>query len=146
MRYLALLTIVFSCAIVNAQNKRLSFVENTKYTPKERNAAAAFLSSAVFPGGGQMYNGQVGKGIGFFAGSAIAIGLTSYGITLKNSDAAQGLVVAGSISFGILYLVQLFDAPLASRKINKKIGYWSDGKKSLSFNINPVNPSFSLNF
>ncbi len=57
-----------------------------------KNAGVAFLLSFIFPGGGQFYNGHVGKGI---------------------------FVLLTFWFFGITYIWSLFDAPLSANRINR---------------------------
>jgi TM2 domain-containing membrane protein YozV len=57
-----------------------------------KNAGVAFILSFIFPGGGQFYNGHVGKGI---------------------------LVLLTFWFFGITYIWSLFDAPLSANRINR---------------------------
>ena len=44
---------------------------------RERNPAAAGLFSFMIPGGGQLYNGQTGKGIAFFASGLFTVGMAT---------------------------------------------------------------------
>ncbi|MGA3128920.1 MAG: TM2 domain-containing protein [Candidatus Korobacteraceae bacterium] len=57
-----------------------------------KNAGVAFILSFIFPGGGQFYNGHVGKGI---------------------------FVLLTFWFFGITYIWSLFDAPLSANRINR---------------------------
>lgn len=42
---------------------------------QEHNPAAAGIFSLLIPGAGQVYNGQVGKGVLFFGGAVLAVGM-----------------------------------------------------------------------
>jgi TM2 domain-containing membrane protein YozV len=57
-----------------------------------KNPGIAFALSLIFPGGGQFYNGHVGKGI---------------------------FVLVTFWAFGITYIWSLFDAPLSAQRINR---------------------------
>jgi hypothetical protein len=72
-----------------------------------KSGAAAGILSGLFPGIGQIYNGQYGKGILFMA---IFIGL----ITMQphHGQPFQGLLLAG------FYIFQVIEAVQAARQIN----------------------------
>ena len=76
----------FSCNKINSFNNSFQF--SGEYTdtldlniPNEKSPWLAFLLSYMFPGGGQIYNGQPVKGLLFLTGITVGVGIAvlSYG-------------------------------------------------------------------
>jgi hypothetical protein len=77
------------------------------------------LSFVVFPGLGQFYNGDVGKGIGF-----TVVGLASMILSISAEDSGdEGLQGLGGTFFFGTWLVSWIDAPIRSSAINRQRGY-----------------------
>lgn len=72
-----------------------------------KNPAVATILSFFFMGLGQIYNGQIGKGIIFIILYAISIALT--------------FVVVGFITTPILWIWGMVDANNSAKKINEKL-------------------------
>lgn len=69
-----------------------------------KNPGIAAVASFFFTGLGQIYNGQIGKGIGFIILQIINIGLT--------------FVVIGLITFPIVWVYGMYDAYKTAERIN----------------------------
>jgi hypothetical protein len=111
-----ILTIPFFCF----SQKRTSKTEiNTQLILNEKSPATSFLLSAVIPGTGQMYNNQVGKGLTFFILDATLLTASNLIIDEKNQGLKNSLLIAGVT----IYLIQLIEAPIATRKLNLKRGF-----------------------
>ncbi|MGB9762416.1 MAG: zinc-ribbon domain-containing protein [Minisyncoccia bacterium] len=72
-----------------------------------KNSGLAALLSALWVGVGQIYNGQIGKGVIFMILSGISILLIS--------------VIIGWLTTPILWLIGIIDAYNSAKKINEKI-------------------------
>jgi len=77
-------------------------------TQPQKNPGVATVLSFFFMGLGQIYNGQIGKGIIF--------------IVLYAISAALMLVLVGFITTPILWLWGMVDANKSAKKINEKMG------------------------
>lgn len=97
---------------------------------QEKNPAAAGLFSFLIPGGGQVYNGQIGKGLVFFGGTLGAVMLAQNsiengdeecarrleeepGLTSCSSGGGGALLVAGG-----LWVVSIVDAVRTAKRLN----------------------------
>ena len=80
-----------------------------------KNPGVATVLSFFWMGVGQLYNGQIAKGIGFCIVYAIAVGLSfCYSVSLP-------LAVIGSIVTIILWIVGMVDANREAKKINAEL-------------------------
>ena len=75
-------------------------MEQTKV--EQKNATLALVLSLLFPGVGQIYNGQVGKGIGMMAGALFG-----------------GLITFGLAALGF-WIWSMIDAYQTANKLNQK--------------------------
>jgi TM2 domain-containing membrane protein YozV len=106
----------------------------------------AVLFSGLFPGGGQYYNKQVGKGV---AASVIGVtGLTlmmvgvsessyiydydyyDYDEYLDDLEYATSLIAAGSVIYSLNWLWSTIDAGVTATKLNRDYG--------LTFSVKPI--------
>ncbi len=114
-----------------------------------RHPVLSFSLSLVVPGAGQIYNGQVYKGLGFFYATAAFSGITYLGWSLENGKGAiaspgqypdrtfKPLIATGAIIGGLIYNYQLIEAPIMAKKINEKKGYrYPKGFFALNFTGN----------
>ena len=83
-----------------------------------KNPTSAWLWSFFITGAGQIYNGQVGKGVGMLLGSLVLNG-AGYGFAIDGYDAAF-LCWAGVLG---LWIWSQVDAPATARRLNAKNGY-----------------------
>ena len=91
--------------------------------PGEKSPWVAFLFSYIFPGGGQIYNGQPVKGLLFLTGITIGVGIAvlSYGGSdFDNTNESKSLIYGGLGLAALLYIYQLIDAPVSANSINEE--------------------------
>lgn len=88
------------------------------YLSDRKDPAISCTLSLLVPGLGQLYNGQISKGIAFMFASygSLAVGA----VALSNHN--NGLSTAGFVVAAISYLWSAFDAPLNSNAMNKQHG------------------------
>lgn len=79
----------------------------------------AFLISYIIPGGGQFYNGEIGKGIGFMGAFIVGMGLIYVGAWNQEEDNGV-LLDSGFILTAGSYIWQLLDAPISANRINRE--------------------------
>ncbi|MBA7708180.1 hypothetical protein CEE34_08450 [Candidatus Aerophobetes bacterium Ae_b3a] len=77
-------------------------------TQPQKNPGVATVLSFFFMGLGQIYNGQIGKGIIFIILYAISVALM--------------FVIVGFITTPILWIWGMVDANKSAKKINEKMG------------------------
>jgi len=82
---------------------------------------AFLLSFWIFPGAGQGYNGQWGKGVAMFAGALVSVGMFAAGIDDCVSGDTCGVGAAGFIGFVGFWLWSWIDAPISASAINRRI-------------------------
>lgn len=70
----------------------------------EKNPGLAALASFVVPGAGQVYNGQLGKGIALAVGAALSIPLMVF--------------VVGFVTFGAIWIYGVYNAYTTAERIN----------------------------
>ena len=89
--------------------------------PSYRSPWVAFLLSYIIPGSGQIYNGEIIKGLvftgTFVLGAAIAL-IPAIGAT-SGSDWPTSSYIGAGIA-GIAYVWQLIDAPVSAGRINEE--------------------------
>ena len=89
--------------------------------PSYKSPWVAFLLSYIIPGGGQIYNGEIIKGLvftgTFVLGAAIAL-IPAIGAT-SGSDWPTSSYIGAGIA-GIAYVWQLIDAPVSAGRINEE--------------------------
>lgn len=88
------------------------------YNIHEKNPAAAFILSAFIPGTGQMYNEEVGKGLGLFFGTSACF-TASVLLSKSNSEYRDKAYILSVVGIG-LYLYSMIDAPIVSKEINSR--------------------------
>jgi len=95
----------------------------------EKSPELAFFLSLIFPGGGQYYNGQIGKGVimdlMFFGGigAALTLGIDEYsyyGFTYGSEANAFFWIGLGLASTAEIW--SIIDAPISANNINKRRG------------------------
>src|SRR3990172_5681574 len=89
--------------------------------PSYKSPWVAFLLSYIIPGSGQIYNGEIIKGLvftgTFVLGAAIAL-IPAIGSTSGSAWPATSYIGAGIA--GIAYVWQLIDAPISASRINNE--------------------------
>src|SRR3990167_1187336 len=89
--------------------------------PSYKSPWVAFLLSYIIPGSGQIYNGEIIKGLvftgTFVLGAAIAL-IPAIGAT-SGSDWPTASYIGAGIA-GIAYVWQLIDAPVSAGRINEE--------------------------
>lgn len=85
----------------------------------EKNPAIAFGSSLIIPGLGQMYNGEVNKGLSIFGAETGTFGLFSL-IAAADEGSATFLII-GTIIAGAFHIYQTVEAALSANRINKEL-------------------------
>lgn len=116
---------------------------------QEKNPAYSFLLSFAVPGSGQMYNGQVKKGLIIFGSEALLLSCGTFFSTKWYLDKFIGKVEA-PICFSLaagLYLFQVVQAPLFTEKYNIKKGFNTDKRKvNLKYHFSYNSAGITLNF
>jgi hypothetical protein len=116
--YISILILLFPFCTF-AQKKSTKTEQAPQIILVEKNPATSFILSALIPGTGQLYNNQVGKGITFFL---IDAPLLIAGNSILDEE-KQGLKNSLLIAGATLYLIQLIEAPIATKKLNVKRGF-----------------------
>lgn len=116
------------------------------YVPRKDPAVACLLSVAV-PGLGQIYNGQIGKGILFMAGTLGTLTLAAatcghsyydyYSNSYYNSNNNNGIAAASLVAMIGIYIWNIIDAPVSANKINRENGIVSINLKNSRLWLNP---------
>ena len=133
--------------IVNI-TKPLSKPSNTNdfqpQTISYRNPGIATLMSLVFPGGGQFYNAQSSKGIGFFLWGSISNGVIIYALEGNiDSDTQETIIAIAGISALTCWIYGMYDANSMAKQINK--GYINIASFNLGENKTlALNPDIRL--
>lgn len=96
---------------------------------QEKDPWIAFLLSAVITGSGQVYNGQVGKGVIQFSGLVVGLGLAISEDDKGREDSDRALIGAGLFLSSFLWSV--IDAPMTANRINREAN-------RTTLQINPV--------
>ena len=103
--------------LMNFQSYNLS--EQSK--PSYKSPWVAFLLSYIIPGSGQIYNGEIIKGLvftgTFVLGAVIAL-LPGIGATSGSEWPTSSYIGVGIA--GIAYVWQLIDAPISASRINEE--------------------------
>jgi len=117
------------------------------YYTSRKDPVLACILSVLVPGVGQIYNGQVGKGIGMMAGTygalllaAVSVG-DSYGDYYNNSYSSSnsnyqlaGISLLAMVGF---YVWSIVDAPLSASRINRQNGVVDINFKNSRLWLNP---------
>jgi len=132
---LSVIVLLLSAMTVHGQN-------GLNYVKRDKNPGAAFLSSVVVPGAGQMYNDQIALGLGIFGGTVALYGggaaLLYVGLNTEaeytynywyyeeaNTVERDALIGSGIalLSLGsIAHIFSIVYAPIKSKQINIKNG------------------------
>jgi hypothetical protein len=113
----------------------------------EKNPGVSFLMSMVFPGVGQMYNGQVGLGLGLMGSELVMFGVG--GALIATGKGIPGFICMGI--GGAIHLTGMILAPIECKRINKKIGFPSivqNKRDDVNFQVGIGNagPGISFSF
>jgi hypothetical protein len=132
---LSIIVLLLSAMTVHGQN-------GLTYTKRDKNLGAAFLSSVVVPGAGQLYNDQMTLGLSLFGGTVALYGggaallVTGLGTSAEinyvgwysveeNTTERDALIGSGIalLSLGsIAHIFSIVYAPIKSKQINEKNG------------------------
>lgn len=90
---------------------------NTSYSPPVfyKNPGIAAVLSFFYMGLGQIYNGQIAKGVVFIVAYSISLLLM--------------IVLIGFITTPILFIYGMYDAYKSAEKINRDLAYMSSGQR-----------------
>ena len=80
---------------------------NTRAAIKKKNPIIAVIASFIFPGLGQIYNGELRKGIGFII---IGISFAYIWIFLIQGRHIMGPILVASASYLLLWVSTMYDA------------------------------------
>ncbi len=141
-----------SINIIDSQLMKKTLIRNDfqPLTISYRNPGIATLMSLVFPGGGQFYNAQSSKGIGFFLWSSINSGVIIYALQGNIDHGTQdAIIIIAGISELTCWISGMIDANSMAKKINNRyIASFNLGNnKTLSFNpeVKPISLPFEYN-
>lgn len=102
-----------------------------------RNPGIATLMSLVFPGGGQFYNAQSKKGIGFFLWGIASDAALVYS-SFQNDDNSGTITGIAAVSALACWIYGMYDANSTAKKINNGsiyiVSFNLGENKTLSFN------------
>jgi hypothetical protein len=87
----------------------------TIYLSDRKDPSLSCTLSMLVPGVGQIYNGQVGKGIAFIAVSYGSLGMAA----IASSNGNHSLATVGLATAAIAYVWSFLDATLTSNALNK---------------------------
>ncbi|QQS35096.1 MAG: hypothetical protein IPM56_12630 [Ignavibacteriales bacterium] len=119
----------------------------------QKSAWLAFGLSVLYPGLGQVYNGEYGKA--FLMAGLATLGLAAfyYGASStdfdgkSDNDAAGTIALTGVIIGGVVYLWSLIDAPVSANQINRKLeGNLNSGFPGYDTRINKERLIVKINF
>ena len=123
--------------------------KNTSKYKSRREAGWSFFFSFLYPGIGQFYNKQPGKGIPMFIGYTVASTIILSGVLPDYETWPLILTASGGAA---IWLWSVIDAPVSSSMINKKYDLTSfdlinNNKLNLNLtpNIKPMNMSLTNN-
>ena len=131
---------------------------NALSKPSYKSPWVAFLLSYIIPGSGQIYNGEITKGLVFtgtiLLGAGIAL-IPAIGAT-SGSDWPVSSYIGAGIA-GIAYIWQVIDAPVSANRINEennlsflKINVLNNHQVSLGLSTEILNktpaPGLKLNY
>ena len=91
------------------------------YTPtpiKKKNPIIAVIASFIFPGLGQIYNGETRKGVGYII---IGVIFVSIWVFLIHDRHIIGPILVSSVSIILLWLSNMYDAYKTAKEINSQI-------------------------
>ena len=123
--------------------------------PGKKNGGTALVLSLLVVGGGQFYNGEVGKGLLMLTGAVIGVGLisSSQGMyyTQEELDQAKSRQTLGALLWLGSALWSVIDAPISSNRINRQNGYahlLQHGKAGLdiAYNRDILSAQFTFHF
>ncbi len=91
---------------------------NSKPNIEKKNPVIAVIASFIFPGLGQIYNGELRKGTGY-----IIIGICFAGILifLTQSRHIMGPIIVAGASYLLLWVSNMHDAYKTALEINSQI-------------------------
>jgi len=102
-------------------NEFLNYKLSEHSKPSYKSPWVAFLLSYIIPGCGQIYNGEIIKGLAFTGtfvlGAAIAL-IPAIGAASGSDWPASSYIGVGFA--GIVYVWQLIDAPISANRINEE--------------------------
>ena len=91
---------------------------NVKTSIKKKNPIFAVIASFIFPGLGQIYNGELRKGIGYII---IGIIFVSICVFLAQSRHIIGPVMVSSAAYLLLWVSTMYDAYKTAEMINSQL-------------------------
>ncbi|MGB9772049.1 MAG: hypothetical protein ACPLX7_08775 [Candidatus Kapaibacteriota bacterium] len=108
--------IIICLVVIPSYSSVPQYIDSSKIIiiPSEKNPALAFLCSLIFPGLGQMYNEEVGKGFTILALTTIGPILLASDLGKKNDQSIKNLFIAYTIG---VYIYSLIDAPIRAKSI-----------------------------
>jgi TM2 domain-containing membrane protein YozV len=130
--------------MVNMSNQALMLAQ---YNSEKKDAATAVLFSLLITGGGQFYNGEVGKGVGFILADVLFYALmiqkqVAYGYYYDTYTYPNAGI--GALGFIGIWIWSMADAGFSASDINEKLKV----KYGLNVSLRYENPvlQYSLSF
>ncbi len=90
----------------------------TQTSTKKKNPISAAIASFIFPGLGQIYNGETRKGVGYIMMGVIFV---SIWIFLIHDRHIIGPILVSSASIILLWISNMYDAYKTAKEINSQI-------------------------
>ena len=110
MKTLVIVFLLLTSLQLFSNEKKIQYYE---LIGPDKNPGTACLYSLLVPGLGQMYNENVGSGMGLMLGSILGAGLYAF-------SGDEKLEQTGIIMYGIFYIISVIEAPFGSLSYNRE--------------------------
>ena len=90
-------------------------IDKLKTSTKKKNPIIAAIASFIFPGLGQIYNGETRKGIGYIIMGAIFVSILQFLLHERHIIAP---IMVSIVSIIILWISNINDAYMTAKEIN----------------------------
>ena len=134
--------VMYTFALAN-----VSKITRQKITTRKEPALSCMLS-IIIPGAGQVYNEEYNKGLFYFLGSSIGIGIA---VSAMRRDifgqyhiieGKEDIATAGALLWFLSHIVSIVDAPVSAHRINKKNEQHAHliqlDRKQLTIGLDPI--------
>lgn len=117
--------IIYTFALADISKITRQQITRQKITTRKEPALSCILS-IIIPGAGQVYNEEYGKGLFFFLGSSIGLGIA---VSAMRRDifgqyhvieGKEDIAAAGALLWFFNHIISIIEAPISAHQINKK--------------------------